>query len=464
MRRLLSTLLFLIGLTALGGVLWWFATSERRHEAPQGRPPYVLPVSLAEVERGRLEPAVTLTGTVRSSERSRLGFRVGGQVAALEAVEGARVEGGSVLARLEDDDQRATLARAQAALALARSQLALAEAGTRAEEVARLEAELAQRRAEAELAASEVERNEGLVGTDVITRSRFDALVSERKAAEARVAAAEQALAQARAGTRVEEIDIRRAEVALRESEVTMARTELDKTVLHAPFAASVVSKLASLGETVAAGAPVYDLVDLARREVELEVPAPSAARLPESALVLLSLDEAPGFSLTSAIDALIVFADTDSRNFRALVRLEPQEDPGLVLKPGLFVRALVELDPLDDVLLVPSDAVRVVEQGNVVVRAVPAPPPEEAPAAGAAPGGASGGGPALVAQWVPVRVLASEGGRTAVEPLGAALASGDRLVVTGVDLAFPGVPLLDSSGGAPEPETAPAASSEARQ
>jgi multidrug efflux pump subunit AcrA (membrane-fusion protein) len=462
MRRLLSTLLFLIGLTALGGVLWWFATSERGHEAPQGRPPYVLPVSLADVERGRLEPAVTLTGTVRSSEHARLGFRIGGQVAALEAAEGARVAAGSVLARLADDDRRATLVRAEAALALAQRQLDLAQAGERDEEVARLEAELAQRRAEAELAASEVERNRGLVGTDVITKSRFDALVSGRKAADARVAAAEQALAQARAGTRAEEIDIRRAEVALREAEVAIARTELDKTVLRAPFAASVVSKLASLGETVAAGAAVYDLVDLSRLEVELEVPAPFAARLPEDALVELRLDEAPDFALSSAIDALIVFADTDSRNFRALVRLEPQEDPELVLKPGLFVRARVELVPLVDVLLVPSDAVRVVEQGSVVVRAVEAPPPpQQGEGASDDPPDAA---PALTAEWVPVRVLASQAGRSAVEPLAGELAPGDRLVVTGVDLAFPGVPLLPSVGAPAGADAAPATGGEAAQ
>jgi len=452
MRRLLSNLLFLVGLAVLGGVLWWFSTTERRREAPQGRPPYVLPVHLAGVLRGRLEPSVALTGSVRSSEHSRLGFRLAGRIATLEATEGGRVEAGAVLARLEDDDQRVALLRAEAVLTLARRELALAEAGERAEEVLRLEAELDQRAAELELAQSDVERNRPLVGTDIITQSRFDALASAAKAAEARLRAAEQELAASRAGTRPEELEIRRAQVALREAEVAIARTELEKTVLRAPFAASVVTKLSSLGEAVAAGAAVYELVDLERREIALEVPATAATRLAAQSPVVLTLDEVPDFELSTVIDTLVVFADEQSRNFRALVRLGPDEDRELVLKPGLFVRARVELAPLEDALLVPDDALRVVDEGSVVVRAVAAPPPP-APAEGAPEGphtGPGGRGPALVAEWVPVRLLGSDGGQSAVEPLSGSLEAGDQLVVTGVDLAFPGVPLMPSVPAGP--------------
>ena len=75
MPRLASTALFLVGLTALAAVVAWLLTSERQPRAPQGRPPYALPVSLVAVERGRLEPSVALTGSVGSSEHARVGFR-----------------------------------------------------------------------------------------------------------------------------------------------------------------------------------------------------------------------------------------------------------------------------------------------------------------------------------------------------------------------------------------------------
>ncbi|HVS18980.1 MAG TPA: HlyD family efflux transporter periplasmic adaptor subunit, partial [Planctomycetota bacterium] len=240
--------------------------------------------------------------------------------------------------------------------------------------------------------------------------------------------AAEQELARARSGARPEELAIARAEVDLRRADVSIAETELAKTELRAPFAAHVVAKLASLGETVAAGAPIYELIDLARREVTLEVPSGVAARLRAGGLALLRLDEAPDFRLEVPLDAIVAAADEASRNFRAIVRLGAQADPEVVLKPGLFVRAEVDLAPLEGALIVPEDALRVVEAGTIVVRAAP---------------GSGEGAPELAAEWVPVRVLGTEAGRAAVEPLEGTLAPGERVVLTGVDLAFPGVPLF---------------------
>lgn len=437
MSRTVSTLALIVGLVALALAVRWVSADREPGAAPPGRPPYVLPVTLGTIERGTLAPRVTLTGSVRSLERGPLGFRLPGRVAELTALAGDRVAAGALLARLEDVDQRVALARARATLELARRELELAEAGERQEDVLRLEAELEQRRAEAELADSEVARNKELLGTSVIAQSTYDALVASAKAARARVAAAEQSLARARAGRRPEELAIARAQVELRQAEVEIAQNELDKTELHAPFEAHVLAKPASLGESVAAGAPIYELVDLARREIEFEVPSTVAARLRAGGKAELRLDEAPDFALAVALDVIVAAADERSRNFRALARLGAQDDPEGRLKPGQFVRAEVELDPLVGALLVPEDALRVVDAGTIVVRAV------------AGPGEGS-----LAAEWVAVRVLGTEAGRAAIEPLEGALAEGERVVLTGVDLAFPGVPLLPA--GQAQAERAP--------
>ncbi|HVS17880.1 MAG TPA: hypothetical protein VMT18_04710, partial [Planctomycetota bacterium] len=214
MSRTLSTLALIGGLVALALAVRWVSAGPEGGSAAPGRPPYVLPVTLAEVERGTLAPRATLTGSVRSQERARMGFRLPGRVAELAALAGDRVDAGALLARLEDDDLRVALARARATLALAERQLGLIEAGERQEERLRLAAVLEQRRAEAELADSEVKRNHELLGTSVIAQSTYDVLVAGAKAARARVAAAEQTLARARSGQRPEELAIARAQVA----------------------------------------------------------------------------------------------------------------------------------------------------------------------------------------------------------------------------------------------------------
>lgn len=436
MSRTFSTLLLVGGLVALALAVRWVAAGPDSGGPPPGRPPYVLPVTLGQVERATLAPRATLTGSVQSLERAQLGFRLPGRVAALEALAGDRVEAGALVARLEDDDQRVALDRARATLALAERELALAEAGERKEERLRLAAELDQRRAEADLAASEVKRNSELLGTNVIAQSTYDVLVAQEKAARARVAAAEQDLARAESGARPEELAISRAQVDLRRSEVSIAENELAKTELRAPFDAHVIAKLASLGESVAAGAPIYELIDMGRREVTLEVPSTVAARLRAGGSAVLRLDEAPSFRLELPLSAIVAAADESSRNFRAIARIGLGEDPNGLLKPGLFVRAEVDLAPIEGALVVPEDALRVVEAGTIVVRAV---------------AGQGEGAPALTAEWVPVRVLGTEAGRAAVEPLEGELAAGDRVVLTGVDLAFPGVPLAVPSEAARE-------------
>jgi multidrug efflux pump subunit AcrA (membrane-fusion protein) len=184
-------------------------------------------------------------------------------------------------------------------------------------------------------------------------------------------------------------------------------------------------------------------VVDLSRRKIELEVPSRVVPGLGEHPPAVVTLDDRPNLRLATRIDSLVSAADEASGNFRGVVRIGPEQDPERDLKPGLFVRTEVELEPLRDALVVPSDAVRVMTEGRIVVRAVPGEQPQS-----------------LVAQWVPVRVLGSEGGWTAVQPLGEELGEGDSIVVTGVDLAFPGAPLLPrppaTGSAAPSPEGAP--------
>ncbi len=436
MKSVGSALVFGAGLAAVVAVGWWLRTSEAEGEEPGAPPPFFLPVTLAQVELGDLTPRARITGTVSSARHARLGFDVAGRVRALAVREGEVVTAGTVLARLWDLDQQAGLKQAQAAAELARCELTAERAGARDEEVRRLVAELGARVAEAELAQSEVERNRDLVGTNVISRSRFDTLVAESAASVARVEAAQERLAEARAGSRMEDIAIKEAVVALREAEVGIADRECAKTHLFAPFGGSVVEQLVSEGDTIGAGVPVFELVDLTRREIELEIPSSVVPRLGARTPLRVTLDDRPGFELTSQLASLVVVADDESRNFRGLIRIGPSEDARGALMPGVFVRVELELEPLREVLLVPSDAVRVTTEGAIVVRALEGEPGPH--------------GPTLVAELVPVRVLANDAGASAIETLGPPLAAGEQVVVTGVDIAFPGASLMPVAGAGP--------------
>lgn len=418
-----------VGVMACVAVAGWLLYEPAPAGPSGGQRGFVLPVTLAEVQRGDVHPVASLTGTVRAPRRARLGFEVAGVVSELLVREAERVEAGQVLARLDSSDQDLTVAAREADVAVAQRELAKAEAGPRIEEKRRLAAELRRAEAEAELARLEVERGKALLAREVFSQADLDRLVSTLAASEARVAAAKEQLAEARAGTRPEDLAIARAALARAEAALRIARREQAKTLLRAPFVGTIVRRLASVGDNREAREAVLELIDLDELEVAVEIPARFGPRLGSEPRVQLSVDELPELRVEARLDAQIPVADELSRNLTGLIRLRPEQtriDGELVLKPGMFVRLALALQPLRGALVVPSDALRVTARGTILVRAKPV----------------SGEQPGWTAEWVPTRALGRDPQGSAVRSLGPPLEPGDKVVVTGVDLAFPGATL----------------------
>lgn len=416
-------LLLLVGGLALVGVVGWMVVSEPAGSEAAERPPYVLPVSLATVRSGDLAPRVALTGEVRSGRRATLSFTTPGQVLEVTAREADRVAAGDVLARLQARDQELALEAAKADLLLAESELAKLRAGAREEEKRRLTAELEAAKADGELARVEADRVRILTQDRILSQSELDRLEGRRVAAEAQARAAEERLSEALAGARQEDLDIAEVAVSQAQVRVDQAQWELDKTQLRAPWDGAVVRRLASGGDYVERGTPVFDLVDLSNLEVVVEIPSRFAGRMGATPKAVIRLDEDPDFELEATLTAQVPAAEDTSRNFRGIIRLTSSAVGGL--QPGAFVRVEIETDPVRDTLIVPADGVRTTAQGQIVVRAA---------------SDASGG---LVAEWVEVRVRGEQGNEVAVAALDGSLSAGDSIVVLGVDLAFPGASLL---------------------
>lgn len=415
--------------------LWLSQPEEAADDAAPGRA-FVVPVTLTTLERADLEPTTNLSGSVRAARRASLGFDTGGIIGELAVEEADDVAGGRLLARLEGGDEEHELISARASLTFAQRQRDLLLAGEREEEKKRLFAVLEATEAETELARVEVDRGEKLLADRIISQSEQDSRVAAHTAAEKRRAAAEQEHRQALAGSRPEDIAIAEARVAEEEARVAAAEHALTKTELVAPWAGSVVRRYVSAGDYVSSGDPVFELVDLEHLEVHVEIPGRFAPRVGPESRVRITLRGEGTLVIERPLDATIAAADEAARSFRGIVRLTGGDDPARFLKPGMFANVELFLRRVEDELVVDTDAVLANDDGNFVVRAV----------------GTEEDG--LVAEIVPVRVLAQADGTSAVESLGlepVALAPGDRIVLVGGDNAFPGAALL------PRGETAPA-------
>ncbi len=441
MARFSGLLSTLIGLAVVALAIWFLRRPDGPPPAEAARPPFMLPVTLVEVRQDTLRPSVGLTGTVRSPARARYGFEVAGRLASLNVREVDRFEVGDELARLDDTDGRLAVAEAAAELALARTELAKLEAGTREQEVDRLAAEHSELVALAALAQSDVERFRPLVRVEKIkSEAELERLEALRDAADARVAGKAAELAQARAGTRTEDIAIAQAKLTRAKARLDVAKAGLAKTVLVARTDGVVLARLATEGDHLTPGTPVLEVLDPRELEIAVEVPGRYVASLSDAPAARVTADDLPGWSMAATLDVTIPAADEKSRNFLALVRLDGIDDEVRALQPGMFVRLDLDLRALPDALIVPADAIRQSPRGPELVRAITGPPGPD-------------GLVSTTAQVLSVKVLAVEDGEAAISAPGAdpPLADKDKIVVTGVDSAFPGASLLPADQGAPQ-------------
>jgi multidrug resistance efflux pump len=186
-----------------------------------------------------------------SGEVLDLAFDRAGRITAVLVDEGAHVEKGQVLARLDDRVARAHVAQAEAVLAAARARRDAAFRGSRVAEIREAEAEVDGARAQARNQESERLRADRLISAAAITTVEAERTRSGADAATARLASAEARLAIIREGTRGELKRAAGAEVAAAEANLEETRILLYQTILVAPEPGVVLRRRAEPGEQV---------------------------------------------------------------------------------------------------------------------------------------------------------------------------------------------------------------------
>jgi len=115
---------------------------------------------------GALPGVIEVSGTVEATEAA-LGFQLPGRIAHIAVVEGARVQPGDTVARLDASELGARVRSAQAQAAAAHARLRELQSGFRSEEVAQGEATLRAARTRAHK-----RRGMGFLGVPLPTRAQ----------------------------------------------------------------------------------------------------------------------------------------------------------------------------------------------------------------------------------------------------------------------------------------------------
>ena len=222
-----------------------------------------------------------------------LGFRVSGRIAAMTVEEGAEVQTGAVLGRLDPAPIADALAQAEAQIDLARAELAKRSSGNRSQDIGQARAALQVRQAALAKAADDLERRKGLAATGAISRALLDATRADYLTAQAQLQSAEQALSLQRAGARPEDIDAARAQLASAQAQRDKARTDLADAVLKAPSSGTILTRAREPGAIVQAGETLYTLTIDRPVRVRAYVAEPDLGRIAPGLAVTVTADGA---------------------------------------------------------------------------------------------------------------------------------------------------------------------------
>ncbi len=298
-------------------------------------------VKTARVEETPFGETVTANGTLAAFDQTTASVKVAGRLRSISVDLGSVVRRGQTIAQVEPEDYRLRVQQAEAALGQARARVGLSPSGN--DDRINLEQTGTVREAKAVLdaARNQRERAAKLAEQGIVARSEFDTANADFKVAQSRYQDA------------VEEIRNRQALLAQRRSELALARQQLADTTVHAPLDGIVQEKNASVGEYLAAGAPVVEIVRMNPLRLRAEVPERDAASVRSGQNVRVSV-EGDGNVYIGQIKRLSPVITQQSRML--LVEADVQNDGRL--RPGSFAKAEIVTNDAKMAVTVPNKSI----------------------------------------------------------------------------------------------------------
>ena len=281
-------------------------------------------------------------------------FEVPGRMIERLVDEGAMVDGGEPIARLDEREYELQVARAAAGKSAAEARYRMMLRGMREQEVDQALAALEAAESSLHFAQLEYERIAKLHAGGIVSQSEVDQTATNlTNARKARDRAAAQ-LAMLREGFRTEEIEEARARVAQAQAEQSLAELNLARCKLYAPMAGHVLSKSREPGEMVQPGTPIVTIGDLTRPWVNLYVGERDLGRVRLGMKAKVTVDSFPNDPFPGTVTFVADRAEFTPKNIQTpdervklvyRVKVEVETRDG-ALKPGMPADTVLPLEP----------------------------------------------------------------------------------------------------------------------
>ena len=338
--------------------------------------------------RGNVVTVISATATAQAVTTVQVGSQVSGTIESLRADFNSLVRKDEILATLDDSLYASAVEQAQAALVSA-------------------EADADRLRVAAAAAETALTRARDLSAKQLLPAADLQSAETASRSAAASVVGADAKTKQARAA-------------------VLSAQVNLAKTVVRSPIDGVVIARNVDVGQTVAASmsAPTLFIIaaDLSRMQLNASIDESDLGNVQAGQSVSFRVDAYPADTFRGTVSQ-VRLNPTTVQNVVTYAAIIDAANPQLKLKPGMTANLTIEVARRDNVLRVPTAALRFKPAADVLTRF-------------AAPGVKAPGGKAATV-WVsngtritPVSVTLGVSDGTQTEIVNAPFAEGS-LVVT---------------------------------
>lgn len=289
---------------AFGGALLMWLLLPRTASAPEKsaaspvaaqRPSTIDAKAPAAANSASRPLTLSATGYVVAQRKAAVSSKATGRLKSLHVVEGDVVEAGAILGELENDDARAVEREALAQLESARAHIRAAQA-------------------DLEDAASAKKRAVELHGGRVLAKSELDTAVARDKRAAA-------------------EVEMANAQLRVAEAHHAKAAIDVEYTLIRSPFAGTVLTKDADVGEIVApfgsaanARAAVVTMADMNSLEVEADIAEANLAKLHLGQEAKIVLDSFPSKTYHGTLTKIVPTVDRAKATVMVKIRFNDRD------------------------------------------------------------------------------------------------------------------------------------------
>lgn len=322
------TIVLLVVLFSLVGVKVYLKMSEQGSGVFRGRRGKPVAVEVVPVRRTTIRDVGVFTGSLKPEARFLLAPKTAGRLERLLVNIGDRVRHGQLIAVLDDSEYQQQLEQARALLEVARANSKAAFQSLA-------------------LAAREMKRVKSL-------RSRKIATVSELDSARADYTTA-------RVANEVAKAQLTEKEAAFRLAQIRLSHTRINAIWRDRKARVVVGERFVDEGALLSVNTAIVSLIDISSLVAVIHVTEKEYFKLKIGQPVRIMAEAIPGRRMMGHITRIAPLIKESSRE--AMVEVEV-DNPGDILKPGLFIRAEIEFAVHRDAVVIPQSAV--VERNGV--------------------------------------------------------------------------------------------------